>query len=63
MPRSDERIKKDVVDQLYWDVKVAGGVVELSGQVANVSAKNAAFNTALYTLGVQSVRDNLTVRF
>jgi osmotically-inducible protein OsmY len=52
-----------LVDREDVDLKVAGGVVELRGQVANVSAKNAAFNTALYTLGVQSVRDNLTVRF
>jgi osmotically-inducible protein OsmY len=45
------------------DVEVAGGVVTLSGEVPNASAKDAAFNSALYTSGVQSIRNELKVRF
>lgn len=49
----DEKIKKNVTDQLYWDhrvdasdvqIEVDEGVVTLSGNVPSFTAKDAAYD-------------------
>ncbi len=70
--RMDEEIKKDIVDELYWDtridaskvtVTVEGGVVTLDGEVPTygdvVGARAAAYGID----GVIDVIDTLTVRY
>ncbi|MFO7783893.1 MAG: BON domain-containing protein [Thermodesulfobacteriota bacterium] len=66
MARTDERIKKDVVDELYWDdrvnasevyVEVSNGTVTLRGEVPTYFSKTAAHDDALEILGVVSVRN------
>ncbi|MFW6180245.1 MAG: BON domain-containing protein [Spirochaetota bacterium] len=72
MARTDEQIKKDVVDQLYWDnqtdasgvqVMVNRGNVTLSGVVPTYAARKAAVNDAWMVPGVRSVLDQLLVRY
>ena len=72
MSRSDEQIKKLVVDQLYWDarvdaadvqVQVLQGLVGLSGSVPTYTARMAAADDAWSVLGVRGVDNLLTVRF
>ena len=69
--RSDEDIKKDVVDQLYWDgrvdaaevmVEVMNGVVRLTGSVPTYSARRAAEDDARLIEGVASVDNQLEVK-
>lgn len=69
---TDERIAEDVVSALDRnsrvnvedvDVTVQGGKVNLDGTVSSWSAKTAAYNSALYTLGVTDVEDNLIVNY
>jgi len=66
----DEQVKKDVVDQLYWDtsvdasktkVEVADGKVTLSGTVSSYPARRAAHTDALVVPGVTSVDNQLVV--
>ena len=68
----DEQIKKDVVEQLYWDdrvdasginVTVADRKVELNGTVPSSSARTAAWNDAIVIPGVASVENNLAVAY
>lgn len=68
MTRTDENIKKDVVDQLYWDsrvnaadvkVEVLNGVVTLSGKVNTTNARRAATTAAWMIEGVAGVNNNL----
>lgn len=68
--RSSEDIKKDVVDQLYWDgrvnaadveVKVADGTVRLEGTVPVYSARRAAEEDAWRVPGVRAVANDLQV--
>jgi len=70
--RTNEDIKKDVVDQLYWDsrvdasnvrVTVADGVVTLSGTVPAYLAYTAAENDAWSISGVRCVRNDLTLKY
>ncbi len=70
MIRSDEQIKKDIVDELYWDnridasrisVTVANGVATLSGEVPNYSTRMAARAAAWRMAGVLDVNDELIV--
>lgn len=70
MTISDEQIKKDVVDQLYWDqavnasglvVKVDSRNVELQGGVPSFSARRAAYTAATMIPGVRSVDNALQV--
>ena len=70
MAAMDEKIKLDVVRQLYWDSRVDGsninvtvkeGVVVLSGAASSFLERKAAFFAALYTGGVVHVDDRLTV--
>ncbi len=70
MPTSDEQIKKDVVDQFYWDdsvdaskvlVEVNNGQVTLTGKVPSLSAKRAAETDASIVTGVVSVKNDIIV--
>ncbi|MFP4260982.1 MAG: BON domain-containing protein [Opitutales bacterium] len=72
MKRSDEQIKKDIVDELYWDtridaskvnVTVDGGSVFLSGEVPALGDIKAARVAAWEIAGVTDVTDNLTVSY
>lgn len=72
MARNDEQIKRDVVDQLYWDtgvnaadvqVSVHDGVVELNGKVQSYSARTAAFADAWAVPGVTQVIDHINVEY
>ncbi len=71
MRRSDEQIKKDIVDELYWDsridasevtVTVKNGVVTLEGTVPTYADLSAARSAAWRMEGVTNVTDHLTVR-
>jgi osmotically-inducible protein OsmY len=68
---TEERIKKDVVDQLYWDnridasqimVSVKEGKVTLEGVVPTFMSRQIAEMDAFTVLGVISVENNLDVR-
>lgn len=68
--RTDERIKKDVTDSLYWDtrvnaadmtIEVEQGRVTLSGTVPTYSALEAALDDALMTQDVIDVDNQLVV--
>lgn len=70
--RNPEDIKKDVVDQLYWDnrvdaanvqVEVADGHVVLSGTVSTLGARHAADEDAWLIEGVRAVENHLDVEF
>jgi hyperosmotically inducible periplasmic protein len=70
---SREQLKRDVVDQLYWDDRVDaaqvaveaedGGHIRLSGKVANHTAFRAAEADALAVRGVRTVDNQLQVRY
>jgi hyperosmotically inducible periplasmic protein len=69
---SREQLKKDVVDQLYWDDRVDAAQVEveageegrirLSGVVSSYTAYRAAESDALAVRGVRAVENKLQVR-
>lgn len=68
--RLDEDIKRDVVDQLYWDarvdaskvgVRVDGGRVRLSGTLPSQLARRAALMDAWDVAGVEHVEDAMSV--
>jgi hyperosmotically inducible protein len=68
----DEKIKKDVVDQLFWDgrvdasaiqVTVKDGEVTLSGDVDSFAARQAAENDVLSIPGVQAIQNRLAVKY
>jgi hyperosmotically inducible periplasmic protein len=70
MKRKDEDIKKDVIDQLYWDgrvdasdisVSVQEGRVRLSGTVPEYSARQAAYEDTWAIRGVRAVENDVTV--
>jgi len=70
MTRTDENIKKDVVDQLYWDnrvnaadvkVEVFDGIVTLSGTVTTTNARYSAASDSWMIAGVTNVENNLQV--
>jgi osmotically-inducible protein OsmY len=67
---SQQRIKKDVVAQLYWDsrvdaakiqVDVTNGTVVLSGAVPTFAGRRAATMASLKVEGVRNVRNEITV--
>jgi osmotically-inducible protein OsmY len=72
MIRTDEQIKKDIVDEVYRDyrvdasnvkVEVTNGQVTLTGTVPTYTAREAA-NTATWGIaGIKEVTNLLTVRF
>ncbi|MGD8406405.1 MAG: BON domain-containing protein [Anaerolineales bacterium] len=70
MPRIDENIKRDIVDQLYWDsrvnaadikVAVLDGVVTLSGFVNTSNARYSAASDTWMIEGVTDVNNDLRV--
>ncbi len=70
MPTSDKQIKKDIVDQLYWDdsvdaskvlVEVDNGHVILTGKVPSLAARRAAETDASIVTGVVSVKNDIVV--
>jgi osmotically-inducible protein OsmY len=72
MPRIDENIKRDVVDQLYWDsrvnaadvkVEVFDGIVTLSGSVNTSNARYSASSDAWMIEGVTDVNNDLQVHY
>lgn len=69
---TDEEIKDDVEEQLYWDdrvdasnvgITVDDGRVTLNGTVPTYLAENAAVSDALSIVGVTDVSDKLSVRY
>lgn len=72
MARSDEVIKRDILDEMYWDhrvdtsevkVQVEGGKAILSGTVPSYSAKIAAENDCWMIRDVNAVNNQLFVKF
>ena len=72
MIKSDEQIKKDVVDELYWDtridaskvnVSVNDGIVTLTGEVSTYGDILEARWAALRMEGVVDVIDSLEVQY
>lgn len=72
MPRIDENIKRDVVDQLYWDnrvnaadvkVEVLNGIVALSGNVSTSNARYSAASDAWMIEGVTDVDNKIHVLY
>ena len=72
MIRTDQEIKRDLVDELYWDyrvdasdvkARVSDGKVTLTGTVPSYSARGAAAAAAWGLDGVSEVTNLLTVRF
>ena len=72
MIRTDEEIKRDLIDELYWDYRVdasgvkaevSNGKVTLTGTVPSYSARNAAATAAWGIDGVSEVINLLSVRF
>jgi osmotically-inducible protein OsmY len=70
--RSDELIKRDIVDQLFWDsridaseisVKVDDGTVTLTGEVPTFRAREAATSNAWLVNGVLAVDNQLSVAY
>lgn len=69
---TDERIKKEIIDQLYWDtrvdasdikVEVSDRNVVLAGTVPSYGTRQAAETDAFIIQGVVSVRNDLQVKF
>lgn len=72
MARSDEQIKKDVVDNLYWDVRVdaskvnvevTDGEVFLKGTVPNYAAYWASEDDSWTVPEILKVNNQLTVEY
>jgi osmotically-inducible protein OsmY len=70
MARSDELIKKNIVDQMTRDdrvdasgisTEVSNGIVTLSGEVPTYYAKSAAHEVAVDTMGVLDEVDKLVM--
>ena len=71
MVPTDEKIKKDITDELYWDyrvdasnvkVEVSDGEVTLTGTVRDHTARTAANADAWGIAGVRQVTNLLTAR-
>lgn len=69
--KTDEKIQKDVMEQLKWDpflkaseigVAVVNGVVTLSGSVNSYSKKLAAEKAAWKVTGVKAVAEDIEVK-
>ena len=72
MALSKEEIKKNVVDQLFWDARVdaseisidfSDGTVVLTGSVPTFLARQAAEQDVWAVPGVSAVRNDIAVRF
>ncbi|MBD3332909.1 BON domain-containing protein, partial [candidate division GN15 bacterium] len=71
VPKSDEEVAGAIRDALFYDPRVASfdvevsvnnGVVTLSGVVDNLKAKRAASQVASNTVGVWTVKNQMSVR-
>jgi osmotically-inducible protein OsmY len=71
LSRTDEQLKKNIVDHLFWDdsidasgvkVEVSNGKATLSGSVLTYSAKDAASSAAWLVNGIQDVENRLHVQ-
>jgi osmotically-inducible protein OsmY len=71
MLRTDEQIKKDVVDQMYWDSRIDAGAIEtdvvdgtvvLKGSVDSYFGKTVAGTDAQSVQGVRQVDNQLRIR-
>ena len=69
--RTDEQLKKNIVDHLFWDdsidasgvkVEVSNGKATLSGSVLTFGAKDAASSAAWLVNGIQDVENRLQVQ-
>jgi osmotically-inducible protein OsmY len=69
---SDEIIKKNIIDHLFWDsrldaskinVYVEHGNVKLTGKIPNYEAKSIAFRDTLAIKGVKKIENLLEVEF
>jgi osmotically-inducible protein OsmY len=72
MIRTDEQLKKSIVDHLFWDdsidssgvkVEVSNGKAILSGSVLTYSAKDAASSAAWLVNGIEDVENRLHVQY
>ncbi len=72
MARTDEQIKKDIVDHLYWDgrvdasnvkVEVSGGEVVLKGKVSNFISRESAEDDAWSIPEVLGVDNQLVIEY
>lgn len=72
MGRVQEEIKKDIIEQLYWDsrvdaaglnVEVINGRVVLSGTVPTYTARVAAEADAMSIPGVKLIENNIAVTY
>ncbi len=72
MKDMDEKLKKRIVDQLYWDsrvdvstvnVDVTGRKVTITGTVPNFAASEVVLFTAWNTQGIVGVDNQLEVRY
>ena len=70
MRKSDEQLRKDVLEELHWDpsigradigVVASDGVITLTGQVDTFAKRWAAMKAAERVTGVVAVADELTV--
>jgi len=70
MAITDERIKKDVIDHIFWDnsvdasninVHVENSQVTLTGTVASYLAQKAAHECVVSVRGVEGINNQLTV--
>jgi osmotically-inducible protein OsmY len=71
MNNIDEKLKKRIIDQLYWDsridasnvkVEVNGRIVQLTGTVPNYAASEAALFTTWSIKGVIGIENKLEVK-
>ncbi|MBN1696611.1 MAG: BON domain-containing protein [Spirochaetales bacterium] len=72
MSRTKEKIKKDIVDHLYWDSRVDSSDIKvvvddndvvLEGNVTSFSALTAVEEDAKEVAGLKHVRNYITVKF
>jgi osmotically-inducible protein OsmY len=72
MIRTDEELKKNIVDHLFWDdsidssrikVEVSDGRAILSGNVSTYSAKDTVSAAAWLVNGIRDVENQLRVQF
>lgn len=70
--KEDQRIKKDIVDNLFWNnsvdasqikVEVTGGIARLSGTVANYAAKIQAVSETWDVEGVTDIDNKINVKY
>jgi len=71
MHKTDERLRREILDELAWnsrlgdstiDITVRNGIVSLTGAVDSYGKKHAAAEAAHHVLGVTDVANDLEVR-